>query len=167
MKSPHMNSGSVFFVNTRWNQTISGILVSQWQVYRLRNKAHTKVPHTYVSDIPHWWEWNSCLILKQMRIKQSCCFWRKSNKNKTSLVQISSPIFGLRALSRQTTAARHFVKMIWQIRNLGRVWSAETARNKTKICWLHMKTHLITIIGSSESDPEFPPPSSASSKAYF
>lgn len=47
-----------------------------------------------------------------------------------------------------TAAAIYFLKMIWQIRNLGRVWSAETGCNQTKICWLHIKTHLITIIVS-------------------
>lgn len=62
MKSPHLNFGSVFFVNTRLNQTISGIPVSSGRCIasetRLTQRSHIhtyQISHTGGSKIPVWY----------------------------------------------------------------------------------------------------------------
>lgn len=136
------------------------------QVHHFRN-LYTS-PYT---DITPWWESET----KGKRLKSSCCFVRKSKKNKTALCE--SQVLGPCATDKYRNILSDKYLADQQIRNLGRVWSAETGCNKVRICWLDTQTctcahtdthkiHLFTIITISIG-ARIPPPSSASSKAYF
>lgn len=91
---------------------------------------HSQTPHPGGSWIPLWPE-------KQKRLKESCRFLRKLDKNKTSLTQ-SQPVSlesRNKLCGKKTKTGRSPDQESWQC--LG---SGEISRNKTRICWVNIKS---------------------------
>lgn len=105
-------------------------------------------PHTY--QMSRCWECDSCPVLKQKRTNPSCRSLRKSKNTKLSCVIHGGYLWtwGSLWMDNSINILPESYLAEQRIRNLGRVWSAETDRNKIGVCWLDIKkkTHLITII---------------------
>lgn len=96
-------------------------------------------PHT--SQLSRCWEYDSCPVLKQKRTNPSCRSLRKSKNTKLSCVIHGGYLWtwGSLWMDNSINILPESYLAEQRIRNLGRVWSAETGRNKIGVCWLDIK----------------------------